>query len=119
MGLFRFGFKQIGHHERAQDVPYQDQVGQEAQAEPSHPPVDQDEDWQHYPVQRQEASLEEDQAEVVKRLRPPTLTRHVLGRHVPMYRILTDFPFVLDPIKSVQEILMLCRKLKMTKPKMT
>merc|ERR1712026_572341 len=71
-------------------VPYQDQVGQEAQAEPSHPPVDQDEDWQHHQVQRQEEALEEDQAEVV-RSSGQSHPRHFLGRNVPMRRILTDF----------------------------
>merc|ERR1711973_706301 len=34
--------------------------------EQANPSVDQDEDWQHYQIQRQEEALEEDQAEVVR-----------------------------------------------------
>merc|ERR1712173_278796 len=54
-----------GRNVRPQDISHKDQAGKEAEAEPSHSPVDQDEDWQHHPVQCQEETLEEDQAEVV------------------------------------------------------
>merc|ERR1711997_1136517 len=71
MGFSVFGFRDKNKDERSQDVPDQDQAGQEAQAKPSHPPVDQDEDWQHHQVQRQEETLEEDQAQVVNPVLSP------------------------------------------------
>jgi len=54
-----------GNHVGPEDVQDQEASVQEGQAEPPHPTVDQDEDRQHYPVQRQEEALEEDQAEAV------------------------------------------------------
>jgi len=38
---------------------------QERKTKQAHPTVDQDENWQYYSVQRQEATLEENQAEAV------------------------------------------------------
>ena len=53
----------------SQDFPNQVQARQEAEAESSHSPVDQDEDRQHDPIQRQAQALEEDQAQAVNLLR--------------------------------------------------
>ena len=53
----------------AEDVPHQAQARQEAEAEPADPPVVQDAHRQHHPLQRQEAPLEEDQAQAVSQHR--------------------------------------------------
>ena len=50
---------------RTEDVPHQAKAGQKAEAEQTDPPVVQDADGQHHPLQRQEAPLEEDQAQAV------------------------------------------------------
>jgi len=42
---------------------------QERKTKQAHPTVDQDENWQYYSVQRQEETLEENQAEAVDLLR--------------------------------------------------
>ena len=49
-----------------QDSPHQGQAGQEAEAEPTDPSVDPDEDRQHDPLQRQAPPLEEDQAQALR-----------------------------------------------------
>ena len=54
---------------RSEDVPHQAQARQEAEAEPADPPVVQDAHRQHHPLQRQEAPLEEDQAQAVSQHR--------------------------------------------------
>ena len=50
---------------RTEDVPHQAKAGQKAEAEQTDPSVVQDADGQHNPLQRQEAPLEEDQAQAV------------------------------------------------------
>merc|ERR1712087_811737 len=51
-----------------QIFPGQNEIGQEDQAEQTHPPVGEDEDWKHHQIQCQEASLALDQAEDVNLL---------------------------------------------------
>jgi len=48
-----------------EDLQDQEEACQEGEAEPSHPPVDQNENWKHHPLQRQEETLEAYKAEVV------------------------------------------------------
>jgi len=55
----------VVRHVGFEDVQGEAHPGQEGQAEQAHTSVDQDENWQHDPVQCQEETLEEDKAEAV------------------------------------------------------